>query len=51
MDMLGHPEVGTGMPASSVQDQHDLLVGTGSYRLGKGRQFCFKERIETLVAR
>lgn len=39
MDVLGHPQLQTGMPSRPVQHQHDLLLGACSRRSGKGVEF------------
>jgi hypothetical protein len=38
MEMLGHLELGAGMPARAVQDEHDLFARPSAHRLGEGRQ-------------
>ena len=43
MDLLGHPELETGMPSRSVEHQHNLLTGTGSDFLGEGSEFDGKQ--------
>jgi len=43
MDVLGHPELDTGVPARAIQDEHDLLGGTRPDVLGKGGQLDLKE--------
>lgn len=44
VDVVGDPQVHAGMPASTIEDEHDLLPGTRSDLLGKCRQFYLKER-------
>ena len=43
MDMLGHPQLQTGMPSCSVQHQHDLLLGSRSHSTSKRLQLDGKQ--------
>ena len=38
MDLLGHAQLGAGMPAGAVEDQHDLLLRPGANLAGEGGQ-------------
>jgi hypothetical protein len=44
MDMLGHPQAHTGMPAGTVEDQDDLFVRASADLPGELGQFHLKER-------
>ena len=44
VDVVGHAQAQTGMPSGSIQDQDDLLLGTGSRLARKGGELRFKER-------
>lgn len=41
--VVGHAQAHTGMPARTVEDEHDLLARTGPRRARKLRQLHFKE--------
>ena len=43
VNMLGHPHLGTGMPARAVEDQHDLFGRTGADLVGEGPKFHREE--------
>jgi len=44
MDMLGHPQAHTAMPAGTVEDQDDLFVRASADLPGERGQFHLKER-------
>ncbi|HEV8193028.1 MAG TPA: hypothetical protein VGP82_16310 [Ktedonobacterales bacterium] len=43
VDVLGHPQAETRVPASPIQDEHDLFGGTRAGLARKGSQFHFEE--------
>ena len=43
MDVLRHVQSRAGMPAGAVQDEHDLLLGSGADGRSKGCEFCLEE--------
>lgn len=44
VEVVGHPQARTRVPARPVEDQHDLLVGTGSHLAREFGQFHLEER-------
>ena len=44
VDVLGDAQLGARMPASPIQDEHDLFGGAGADLTGEGRQLDFEER-------
>lgn len=44
MDMLRHLQLRRGVPASTIQHQHDLFLWAGTHCCSKGGQFRLKER-------
>ena len=43
MHVFGDPQLQTGMPARSVEHQHNLLCGSGSHCLREGSEFDGKQ--------
>jgi len=44
VDVIRHAQAQTGVPARSVQDQHDFLLRTRSHLACEGRQLRLEER-------
>lgn len=44
MDVVGHAQLETRMPARAIEDQHDLFVGTRAHLAGEFGQLDLKER-------
>jgi hypothetical protein len=51
VNVLGHAQLGAGMPAGAIEDQDDLLVWSSADRSGEGASSATQSSMETPVAR